>query len=93
MENRAKGLKGYITRELAGEKFSTPRCAVSYRASKALEVENPGEAAKWLEDNGYKDFVTYAAPQISKTDVKRLVAEGEEIPGVELVERVSTIIK
>lgn len=93
LENRAKGLKEYITRELAGEKFSTPRCAVSYRASKALEVENPVEAAKWLEDNGYKDFVTYASPQISKTDVKRLVAEGEEIPGVELVEHVSTIIK
>ncbi len=93
LENKAKRLRVYVEDALGGEVFKTARCAVSYRKSKALEMENQEAVAKWLEDNGFVDMVTYSAPTVSKRDVTDLIKRGVTIPGAELVERQSMQVK
>lgn len=90
-ERKAERLKGYIAEALAGEKFETARCAVSYRKSKALELgEGVGE---WLYENGYRDLVIEQAPKIDKHGVTKLIKDGVAVPGAELVERSNMSIK
>ena len=38
LENKAERAKGFLAEQLAGEKFSTPKVAVSYRKSEQVEV-------------------------------------------------------
>lgn len=92
-ENKAKRLREYLLHALDGEKFSTARCAVSYRTSKALEVDDVSVAADWLENNGYKYLVTYGAPSLDKRAVTDLIKQGQEVPGVELVARKSIQVR
>lgn len=92
-ERRAKGLLEYITFSLNGENLSTPRCTVSYRAAKALEVSEPSAAAFWLEKNGHHDMVVYSEPKLDKRAVTSLVKQGVEVPGVKIVERTSTQVR
>lgn len=90
-ERKAERLKNYIEQVLAGEKFETARCAVSYRKSKGLEVG--AGVGNWLYDNGYRDLVVQQAPKIDKRGVTDLIKSGVEVPGAELVERLNMSIK
>lgn len=92
-ENRAEGLKRYLSEALDGEKFQTPRCSISYRKSTALEVDNAISAAEWLKSNGYNDLVIYSDPTLDKRSVTDLVKHGENIPGVSLVERQNMTVR
>ena len=92
-ENRAEGLKRYLSEALSGERFQTARCAISYRKSTALEVTDADTAAEWLEAQGHHDLVTYSMPTLDKRSVADLVKHGVEIPGVELVERQSMTVR
>ena len=92
-ENRAKRLRDYLTAALDGEKLETARCTVSYRRAAALEVTDLSAAAKYLEESGRRDLVTYGAPALDKRGVMAALKTGEAVPGVEIVDRVSTIIK
>lgn len=87
LENKATRLRKYLEDALCGEEFKTARCFISYRKSKALEVEDTTELAKWLEENGHRDLVVYPAPTVSKTEVTKLIKGGVEIPGAVLAER------
>ena len=86
-ENKAKRLTEYLALALNGQKFETARVEVSYRKSAAVEVSDQGAAIDWLSVNGYDDRLQYAAPTISKTDLKDLIQSGVAVPGAEIVER------
>ncbi len=90
---KAEGLKNYIAAALDGEKFSTARCAVSYRRSTSLDVQQADAAAAWLTDNGYRDHVIYGAPTLDKRAVTALLKLGIEVPGVALAEKWSTQVR
>lgn len=90
-ERKAARLKEYIEQSLAGEKFETARCAISYRRSKALETDS--SVPKWLYDNGYRDLVVEQAPKIDARGVTDLIKGGVAVPGAELVERLNMTIK
>lgn len=92
-ENKVKRLKEYLTRALDGEKFKTPRCSVSYRRNKALEVTDVAAVAEWLDDHGHIDLVVYSDPTIDKRAVGELIQRGEDVPGAALVERVSMTVR
>lgn len=93
LENKAKRLRKYLEDALCGEEFKTARCSISYRKSKALEVEDTSALAQWLEENGFHDLVVYSAPTVSKTEVTKLLKSGTEIPGAVLAERSNLQIK
>lgn len=93
LQNKAARLREYLARSLEGQKYSSPRCALSFRTSRALEVDDAAEAAKWLENNGHGDLVVYDAPKLDKRLVKQLVEAGENIPGVKVEERQSLQVR
>lgn len=93
LQNKANRLREYLARSLEGQKFSSPRCALSFITSRALDVDDAVAAAQWLENNGHGDLVAYDAPKLDKRMVKQLVDGGENIPGVTVEERKSLQVR
>lgn len=95
-ENKVARLEAVLDEALDGQKFSTPRCVVSFRSSKAVEVDDEDALINWACLNGQEDnFVRYRAPEINKANLLRYLKEGCTLnpPGVRLVERRSLGVK
>lgn len=91
-ENKIENLKNYLAYALNGEKFSTSKCAVSYRKSQAADITDEAAFKAWAITNR-PDMLTIQEPKINKTEVKRCLKDGEYIPGAVLVERQNIQIK
>lgn len=87
LENRAEGLRKYLAELLGGEKYTFPRVALSWRKSRAIEVEDETAAIDALERGGYTGCLTYSPPKINRRALTTLIEDGVSIPGTELVER------
>lgn len=92
-ENKAKRLKEYLSYALNGEKFQTPKCAVSFRKTTSVSVSDPSCAIEWAEMTGHKECVRYRAPEISKSEIAKILKSGVEVPGAELVQSISIGVK
>ena len=84
-ENKAENLKKYLSGFLAGQKFKTARVTISYRKSKAVDVQDMTAVPE--------EFLKYSDPVLNKTEVKKALEAGEEIPGCVLVENQNIQIK
>ena len=85
-QKRIERYTNLLTEALGGEKMKTPLVSVSYRKSQAVELE--------------PDFLTKAdlywqriKQEPDKEKIKEALKAGQKIPGAQLVERQSTIIK
>lgn len=83
-DNKAERLKEYLTECLAGEKFKTARLQVSYRKSQAVNI---------TDTLALPEEFTVIDIKPDKTAIKTAIKMGNTIPGAELEERTSTIIK
>ena len=92
---REKRLREYLGAVLDGEVLKTPKVSVFYRSSQAVAVNDAEKVIAWAEkDERYRDMVlTYKAPEISKAEVKKLIADGVDVPGAEIVTSVSTQVR
>lgn len=83
---KADDLKKWLAKALEGQKFSTARCAVSFRRSETVEVEDvaliPAELLR---------VKTTVEP--NKTAIKALLKDGQEVVGCCLVENQNINIK
>ena len=79
-------LKGYLTYALQGEKFSTPKVAVSFRKSESVLVKD-----EYLIPDEYCEFTVMRKP--NKKNIKDALKKGNELMGVELVEKQNISIK
>lgn len=86
-ENKAGHLREYLQFCLAGEKFQSPRLAVSFRRSTKVEVDE--NRLFEIPD----DYLRYKEPEVDKKRVSEALKAGEAIPGCTLVESTSMIIK
>lgn len=91
--NKAKGLKEWLGKALQGAKFTTEKCAVSFRKSEAVEIADEGVFAVWASETGHNDLLTFKAPTVNKTAVKAALKSGLEIPGAAVAERLNINIK
>mgnify|MGYP003470323381 CR=1 FL=1 len=89
-ENKAESLKKWLAYALDGKKFSTARCAVSFRSSESVEVTEEGLEALMKE---HDELLTYKKPEPNKTAIKQAIKDGLSVSGVQLVQNVSAIIK
>ena len=89
-ENKAESLKKWLAYALQGEKFKTPKCAISFRKSEAVEVTDEGLNNLMKE---HDELLTYKAPEPNKTAIKQALKDGLNVAGVQLVQNISTIIK
>lgn len=96
VENKVARLEAVLDEALDGQKFSTPRCVVSFRSSKAVEVDDEDALINWACLNGQEDtFVRYKQPEINKANLLKWLKEDHPLdpPGVRLVERRSLGVK
>lgn len=92
-ERKADSLRQYLQLALEGRKFESAKCAVNYRKSQAVEIENEDDFLAWVSANGRDDLLTYQKPKVNKTEVKAALNAGVAIPGAALVERQNMQIK
>ena len=83
---KAESLKKWLAQILDGEKFTTARCAVSFRKSTRLEVLNPDSIPAEL-------MVETITTKPDATRIKALLKEGNLVGGCRLVENLNTQIK
>lgn len=85
-EKKLVSLMAYLTDNLKGEKFSTGKCAVSFRKSDRVEVYNDALVPKkYLTKK-----VTFAP---DKDAIKALLKSGKKVNGCRLVEKLNPQIK
>lgn len=87
-ENKAENLKKWLAFALNGQKFSSPKAAVSFRKSQSVEVTDINALA--MEND---DLIIYQEPKPDKTAIKKAIKDGRTVNGAELVENVNVIIK
>ena len=84
--NKADRLKKYLTAALNGQKFSTARCAVSFRRSEKLEIDE--------ESSIPAEFISRTVTiKPDKTAIKAAIKAGQYISGCRLVENQNISIK
>lgn len=79
-------LKGYLTYALDGQKFSTPKVAVSFRKSESVLIKD-----EYLVPVEYCEFTVMRKP--NKKNIKDALKKGKELMGVELIEKQNISIK
>lgn len=85
-EKKLESLMKYLTDNLNGEKFSTGKCAVSFRKSERVDVYNETLVPKQY----LAEKVTYSP---NKDAIKELLKAGYEVGGCRLVEKLNPQIK
>lgn len=88
-KNKAESLRMFLSGYLAGQKFSTPKVAISFRASTSVEAD---VGALMGSDIG-QDYLKYAEPTADKTAIKKALQAGVELPGCMLVTNQNMQIK
>lgn len=87
-------LRDFLGQILGGEKLKTARISVSYRSTEAVEIEDEEAVRRFAErDNRYEDILRYKQPEISKTEIKRLIQSGTPVPGAKLAPRTSLLVR
>jgi hypothetical protein len=85
-EKKLESLKRYLSDALQGQKFSTAKCAVSFRKSVTVEVEDVKFVpAEWVR--------VQTSVEPDKTAIKEAIKAGHEISGCKLVENLNIQIK
>lgn len=93
MENKAERLKTYLSIALGGEKFQTARCAVSFRKTASVQIDDQDNLVRWLEQNGYDGCLKYKEPEVSKTELGKLMKSGTPVPFAYIKESQSVGVK
>ena len=86
LENKAESLKKYLAYALQGEKFSTPRLAVSYRKSESVEI-----GQDFVYDKKWCDVQTTYKPD--KKKIKDAIKSGKKVAGAKIVEKQNMSVK
>ena len=80
-ERKAERLRSYLANSMMSfgdTKLETARCALSFRKSEAVEVTDEGLIPT--------TYITYK-PSINRTELKKALKSGDEIPGAQLLTR------
>lgn len=87
-ENREERCKGLLRYLLHGEKFKTPRANVFYRKSKSVDVR-----ADFDELAAVNPGFIRVRKEYNKTAIKEALENGQVVPGCEMVEKESVIVR
>lgn len=89
---KSERLREYLAADLDETPWKNERHDLRFRKSTAVEITDEDRTVAYLMEH-HEEALTYQTPKVSKRVVKDIIASGEEIPGAELVERHSLIIK
>lgn len=88
-ETRAK----WLEKALAGQKFETARCAITFRKTTKVELEDESAVIKWAHQNNRDDILKYAVPTVKKDELTKVLKAEVEVPGAALVTGLSMGVK
>lgn len=86
VNKRIESLKRYVIRAIAGQKFRTDRVSVTWRRSKVTEYDGDVELLP-------EECISRKPPEVNKTELKRILESGVEIPGARIIEKQNMTIK
>ena len=86
LEKKAESLKGYLAYALQGEKFSTPRIAMSWRRSESVAITD-----EYLVPDEFQNITVIKKPD--KKVIRDALKAGKDVMGCQLVEKQNLQIK
>ena len=93
LERKDDRLMAILDRECAGQKTDCGVATICYRRTTRVEVGDDETAVSWLMANGHNNCYKVPAPELSKSEIKKLLATGTEVPGVALVQDLSCSLR
>ena len=93
VESMAETRKRYLENALSGQKFETARCSVTFRKTTKVALQDESAIIDWAMHNNRDDVLKYTAPTVSRTELAKVLKDGIEIPGAELVTGLSLGVK
>ena len=93
LEKKEARLLEILDRECAGENTELGVASFRYRKTSRLDVSDAAAAVSWLKEHDRTDCYRVPAPEVAKTEVKKLIAAGTEVPGCAIVEDRSYSLK
>ncbi len=87
-ENRAESLSRYLEAALNGEKFTSDRCAVSFRKTSKIVLDE-GKTVYDIDTH----FLRMAEPTLDKVAIKKALDEGIAVDGVHTENGLSMTVK
>lgn len=92
-ERREERLMQVLDRECNGVKTDLGVATLRYRQNTRVDVQDAARAINWLKRHKFKDCIRVKEPEVDKTAVRRLLADGSTIPGIALVTSQSCSLK
>lgn len=92
-ERREERLMQVLDRECNGVKTDLGVATLRYRQNTRVDVQDAARAINWLKRHKFKDCIRVKEPEVDKTAVRRLLADGSSIPGIALVTSQSCSLK
>ena len=83
IENKTERLKAYLTDALAGNKFETAKCSLSFRSSASVAVDDEDALMEWLTKNYRDDCIKYSA-SVDKKAVGEILKNGVKVSGAHI---------
>ena len=94
LDNRMEKLKEWLVIALNGEKLKTPRCNVYQTHSQKVSVADEPKLVSFLQTLEDPDrFLRFKDPELRKDEIKKALKDGLFIPGAELEDTESVVIK
>lgn len=93
LEKKEGRLMKILDKECGGEKTDLGVATFSYRRTSRLEVSDPIAAVDFLKYTGRDNCYRVPAPEVAKTEVKKLMAAGTQVPGCAIIEDYSCQLK
>ena len=94
LENKMEGLKAWLLMALDGEKLKTPRCNVYQTHSQRVAVADEPKLISFLQTlEEPEKFLRFKDPELKRDEIKKALKDGTIIPGAELEETESVVIK
>lgn len=91
--NKAESLKRWLSDALGGDKFTTSKVAISFRKSKAVEIDDEQAFIDWARAHDRDDLLSYKEPTVNKTAIKKELETVDTIGGARIVERANISIR
>ena len=86
LDAKAERLLKILDRECDGETTDLGVATLSHRKTSKVEVTDETRAVNWLKRHKFTEAIKVVAPTVYKTEVRKLIAAGKNVPGCAIVE-------
>ena len=94
LDNKMEALKAWLLIALEGGKLKTPRCNVYQTHYQRVAVADEPKLISFLQTlEEPEKFLRFKDPELKKDEIKKALKDGTIIPGAELEETESVVIK